>query len=122
MALPEETGKQTLGVFTGSLYLASPLSLLVAIVVGLVLGRRATRPLIDFTDRVSRIDSPRVLEPTKLRGIPREVRDLEESFRHLLTRLTEAVSRELEFAANASHELRTPLTKLRLYAERAWKD
>jgi len=122
MALPEETGKQTLAVFTGSLYMASPLSLLVAIVVGLALGRRATRPLIDFTERVSRTDTPRVLEPTKLRRIPREVVDLEESFRHLLTRLTEAVSRELEFAANASHELRTPLTRLRLHAERARED
>jgi signal transduction histidine kinase len=43
---------------------------------------------------------------------PREVRQLAESFNHMLDRLEDAFARQRSFASDASHELRTPLTAI----------
>ena len=121
IGLPEEFGRRALGVFVLSLLLSAPMCLLLALLVGRIVGRRATRPLADFTESVSRIREIHALDrPTgaRMADAPLEVRDLELSFRELLARLGATLSRELEFAANASHELRTPLTSIRLRAER----
>lgn len=109
-------------IFFRSLLFSMPPSILLAIGVGLFVGRRATAPLVELTKRVSRIAEIRKLEPSTLGSRPSEVRALEDAFRSLLTGLLDTVSRELEFASNASHELRTPLTAIRLNAERALQD
>ena len=119
VAIDSEQGLGGIGLFRRSLAYAIPLCLLLAVAIGAFVGRRAVRPLRDFTDEIVRIRelrSPRLREAA---DAPAEVRDLERSFRDLLERLRRSVARELEFAGNASHELRTPLTRIRLHAERA---
>lgn len=122
VALPEAHGLRALRVFAWSLLVSAPLCFVMAIVVGRLVGRKATRPLAEFTERVSRIRELKRLEPSPSRVLPAEIHDLEESFRSLLSRLAENLSREAGFAANASHELRTPLTSIRMRAERAMQD
>src|SRR5256712_4951999 len=118
VASPREWGEAALRSFLWSLLLAAPVCVVVAVLIGRLVGLRATRPLLDFRDRIRAARPFEPLPPAAPSEVL-EVVELEASFRRLWDRLQETVSRELEFAANASHELRTPLTRIRLHAERA---
>ena len=115
-------GAEALRVFGWSLLLATPLCLGVALVIGRIVGRRATQPLVEFKARIVTARPFEPLRAAEIPGAPSEVRELDEAFRALWQGLGEALAREVEFAANASHELRTPLTRIRLHAERATTD
>lgn len=134
---PEQGERDALKVFAWSLFLSLPVCLILAAGVGWVVGRRATRPLIEFTKRVAAmrdLEAPGASDAgaiTRLwtagrererRAEPVEVADLDDAFHRLLERLSQTLRREIEFAANASHELRTPLTNMRLYAEEASRE
>lgn len=110
---------EALRVFGVSLALAAPVCLGFAWLIGSFVGRRATRPLLRFSDRLARAEPFRPLGELDLADAPADVAELEESFGTLWERLHQALAREREFAANASHELRLPLTRIRLRAERA---
>ena len=115
-------GLEAVRIFGWSLLAATPLCLAVALIIGDYVGRRATRPLVAFKGRIV---GARPFEPWRegsIPGAPSEVRELDEAFHSLWSRLEEALAREVDFAANASHELRTPLTRIRLHAERAEAD
>ncbi len=118
VAAPRARVAEVLRVFGWSLVLSAPVCVILAFLIGRLVGRRATRPLLDFRDRIAAAKPfdalPQAPPPEVL-----EVADLEASFRGLWDRLREAAAREIEFAANAAHELRTPLTRIRLHAERA---
>lgn len=119
VAEPRDVRGRSLRVLYRSLLLAAPICALFAVVVGVIFGRRATRPLVTFTQQIAGIESLENPPLHDTKDAPREVRELDRSFRDLLTRLSSSLRREIEFAANASHELRTPLTRIRLRAERA---
>lgn len=57
------------------------------------------------------------LEPLRVSGLPSEVRPFVEEMNRLLTRLSEAISHEKRFIADAAHGLRTPLAALQLQAD-----
>jgi signal transduction histidine kinase len=113
---------EALRVFGWSLLLAAPLCLGVAILIGRVVGRRATRPLVEFKGRIAAARPFEPLTGGEIPDAPSEVRELDEAFHALWGGLRDALQREVDFAANASHELRTPLTRIRLHAERARQD
>ncbi|OLC53975.1 MAG: hypothetical protein AUH92_04870 [Acidobacteria bacterium 13_1_40CM_4_69_4] len=119
VASPREWGEEALRIFGWSLVLSAPVCVVLAALIGRLVGRRVARPLLDFRDRIGAARPFDLLPPAAAPPRVLEVAELEASFRGLWERLREAVSRELEFAANASHELRTPLTRIRLHAERA---
>jgi len=119
VAHPREHALRSLRMFGLSLLLSLPVCLMLALIMGRYGARRATRPLVEFTERIGQIRGLHQAQAPTLSDPPREVYEMETSFRELLGRLAQSVTRELEFAGNASHELRTPLTRIRLYAERA---
>jgi len=118
VAAPRERLAEGLRIFGWSLLLSAPVCVVLALLTGRVVGRRAARPLLEFRDRIA---AARPFDPLPQGPPPDvlEVAQLEASFRGLWERLRQAMTREVEFAANAAHELRTPLTRIRLHAERA---
>jgi signal transduction histidine kinase len=115
-------GSEAVRVLGWSLLLATPLCLGVALLIGRLVGRRTTRPLVAFKRRIAEARPFEPLPEVEIPGAPYEVRDLDAAFHTLWSGLRDALAREVEFAANASHELRTPLTRIRLHAERARAD
>ena len=94
--------------------LGGVLAILGALLGGLVLGSRTSRPLRRMAAVAERVDAgdlqPRIHPPA---GAAAEVAVLARAFNHMLDRLTSAFAGQREFVADASHELRTPLTVIR---------
>src|SRR5262245_51580016 len=122
LAKPPDHARRAASVFGYSLALAMPVCLAAAVVVARIVARRTTRPLLDLQTRIHGLRTLEPLPAPSIDDMPLEVREVEDAFRGLWTRLDGMLSRELEFAANASHELRMPLTRIRLNAERALAD
>jgi len=94
--------------------LGGVLAILGALLGGLLVGTRASRPLRRMAAVAERVDAgdlrPRI-HPSA--GAAAEVAVLAGAFNHMLDRLTAAFASQREFVEDASHELRTPLTVIR---------
>jgi two-component system OmpR family sensor kinase len=92
--------------------LAGSLALVAALIAGVIVAGRTTRP----TRRMARVAGAVDAGDLSTRMTPEgsvEVRQLAESFNHMLDRLEEAFRGQRAFVSDASHELRTPLTAIR---------
>ena len=118
VASPRARGEEALRIFGWSLLFSTPVCLALAIGIGRLVGRRVTRPILQFKDRIVAL-RPLGEMPVAAPSEVLEIAELESSFREVWERLRQSMKRELEFAANAAHELRTPLTRIRLHAEHA---
>jgi signal transduction histidine kinase len=97
-------------------------ALLIAGVLGWLLGGAATRPLRRLTEQTRRLGksgSDQADQIVPVQGV-KEAEDLSEAMVGMLTRLaaaqtstTRSLQAAQDFAANAAHELRTPLTAMR---------
>jgi two-component system OmpR family sensor kinase len=92
--------------------IAGSLTLLAALAAGALVAARTAAPLRRMARTASDVDAGDLTHRMPVRG-PREIRQLAESFNHMLDRLEGAFSRQRSFASDASHELRTPLTAIR---------
>jgi len=92
-----------------------PLSVLVAVMGGLVLLalRRGLLPLRITNDAIAQ-RSANSLAALEVRDVPAEVLPMVRAFNELLARLEAAFDAQRSFVADAAHELRTPVTALQL--------
>lgn len=110
------------------LILAGPLLLLLSIIGGSFIIRRALQPVksvVHTAQQISADDLSMRIEAGKRRD---EIGELVDTFNRMIARLEGAVKRIRQFSADVSHELRTPLTIIRgeveviLRKERSKKD
>lgn len=105
--------------FGARLFIAVLASLAGAGVVGVVLARRLSRPLVELADaarwvgRGAQGDARLSVEP----GDVGEVAELRRAFVEMSEDLRAVREREQAFLLSVSHELRTPLTSIRGYGE-----
>ena len=101
-------------------------TLLPAIVLGVLGGwwltRRALAPVTDLTEKVEKIQEKNLGEKLPRSSNGDELDRLTEVFNAMTGRLNESFTRVREFTLHASHELKTPLTVLRAEAETALHD
>jgi signal transduction histidine kinase len=120
----EGTTKVSLGPDTSTIFTRTFLqvvipTLLLALVAGFFLMRRATRPLLRLSDTVDGILSTGDFS----RRVPAgsagpAIHDLIELFNRMLARIEGLVRGMHDALDNVAHDLRTPLTRLRAVAER----
>ena len=95
--------------------------LLLIVLVGVLVWygvERGLRPLAALQREISR-RSHRDLSPLAEHNVPGEVRALIHAMNGLLARLSEAMSAQQRFIADAAHQLRTPLAGLKTQTELA---
>lgn len=128
LARPLTTGKRQIGNVTvgqpldsvnaaqsgvsRTFLLAGSLALIAALAAGVVVAGRISKPLRRMARVAGAVDAGELSTRMTPAGSA-EVRQLAESFNHMLDRLEEAFARQRAFVSDASHELRTPLTAIR---------
>ncbi len=94
-----------------SLYLAGGITIALAIVAGVVLSRRAVRPVTDAAMAAKAIAGGR-LETRLATTADPDLGALADSFNEMARALQERIERDARFASDVSHELRSPLMTL----------
>ena len=94
------------------------LGVALAAIIGLVMTRKALKPVEELTDDVERrATDPDDLSPLASPGRSDEVGRLTASYNSLLASLAGSREQQRALVADASHELRTPITSLRTSIE-----
>lgn len=102
-----------------SLAAALFVALMISIIFGFTLTRRAFRPVGDITAAAAQMDMLDLSTRLPVPAAHDELRHLSETFNNLFDKLEDALKRLRRFAGDVSHELRTPLAVLRGEAELA---
>ncbi len=90
-----------------------PIGLLLAGSGGLLLARRALKPVDRMAEAAHRISAEHLDERVEETGAGDELDRLAKTLNQMLSRLDAAFSQVRRFSADASHELQTPLTILK---------
>ena len=94
-----------------SLYLAGGITIALAVIAGVVLSRRAVRPVADAAMAAKAIAGGR-LETRLATTADPDLGALADSFNEMARALQERIERDARFASDVSHELRSPLMTL----------
>lgn len=97
-------------------------ALVIAIIGGWFLMRRALAPVASLTSTMETIHADTLGRQLPRSGNGDELDRLAEVFNSMMTRLEQSFTRVREFTINASHELKTPLTIMRGEIETRFRD
>jgi two-component system, OmpR family, sensor kinase len=84
---------------------------------GVVLARRALRPIDEIVTRARRMREANLIERLPQPGTRDEIARLVDTLNDMLERLARSFEAQRQFTSDASHELRTPLARLRAELE-----
>jgi two-component system heavy metal sensor histidine kinase CusS len=112
IALDISETAQLLRSFEASLFIAIPVGMLAAALIGIFIAQRELRPVVRIAEAARDVTASHLNERLDLAGVPTELEDLANSFNTMLARLEDSFHRLSEFSADLAHELRTPLTSL----------
>jgi signal transduction histidine kinase len=87
-------------------------AILIGVIGGALLMRRALRPIEDLTRVLEKTDVSNLADPVPRSGNGDELDRMTAVFNHMKDRLGAAFTQSREFTLHASHELKTPLTIL----------
>ena len=108
-----EAAERTLSRYVTILLVLMPLATALAAGGGILLARRALRPVDTMSLTARRITAEDLSRRIPGAGTGDELDRLAETLNAMLDRLEDAFGEVRRFAADAAHELRTPLTALR---------
>ncbi|HYI14974.1 MAG TPA: ATP-binding protein [Thermomicrobiales bacterium] len=104
---------ETLGALLIILMVATPITLVLAGIGGLLIAGRALEPVDSVTRLARRISAEDLSGRLDLDLPDDELGRLARTFDEMIARLESAFRRQRQFTGDASHELRTPLTALK---------
>lgn len=86
---------------------------LACVLAGYLIARRGIRPVEDITRTAAAISANTLERRLDAVPLPRELRQLAETFNAMLDRLQHSFTQLSQFSADIAHELRTPVNNLR---------
>jgi heavy metal sensor kinase len=104
---------EELALVFGLLVVFTPLVLLVAVLGGYGLARRALAPVAEVTALAERVSATDLHARLNLDVPDDELGRLARTFDRMLARMEDAFERQRRFTGDAAHELRTPLSLMR---------
>lgn len=97
--------------------IAIALTGIVALGLGWLVSGRVLRPIREITQTARHASETNLHARVKLAGPHDELKELADTFDHMLSRLETSFESQRHFAANASHELRTPIAIIQAEAD-----
>jgi signal transduction histidine kinase len=89
---------------------STPIVVVLSLVGGYILSRRALRPIAELADQVARITPDQLGQRLPVHPRADELDGLAEQFNALLERLQRAQAQNRRFLQQAAHQIKTPLT------------
>jgi heavy metal sensor kinase len=117
VAWPEGPMLESLHRMRLILAMGVPAAVLLAVVGGFLLARRALSPIQAMSEKARLITADNLSDRLPVENPDDELGQLGSVFNDMLSRLQDAFDRLRRFTADASHELRTPLTAIRSVGE-----
>jgi two-component system sensor histidine kinase MprB len=117
LAEPVAPVEASLADLRRTLLLIAALGIGVAALLGVVVARRALRPVQALTETAEHVAATQQLRSRIVVDRPDELGRLAESFNAMLAALATSREQQQRLVTDASHELRTPLTSLRTNVE-----
>ncbi|RWZ58867.1 HAMP domain-containing histidine kinase [Halobacillus fulvus] len=116
MATPLNDLQAVQTVFALRMIFVFVIGLLLAVIISHFLTRRLVTPLTRLKQEVKKIEKRQFedVQPVKASG---EIKEVEQSVRHMAEELARYIHSQKQFFQNASHELKTPLQSIQGYAE-----
>lgn len=103
------------------IFIAIPVTLLIASIVGWVFSKRAYAPVGELVTKTNTITAEKLHLRLKVSDADDEISHLAETLNYMIERLEQSFNTLKQFTSDASHELRTPLTIMRGEIEVALK-
>ena len=117
LTTPLQEVDRELGLLRIGIVIAALVGVGAAVIIGLLVARRAMRPLDDLTESIERI-STSVEDADRLSPESEdELGKLRRAFNRLLNAVDSSRATQRQLVLDASHELRTPITSLRTNIE-----
>ena len=110
---------ENLNKFKLILFISIPVYVIISILGGQSLAKRALHPIDSITRTARAIGQGNINQRIKLPKVKDEVGRLAETFDEMLDKIEAAFKKERQFTTDASHELRTPITIISAHAEDA---
>lgn len=108
---------QFLSVVVKFMIVTNIIGLVLAIVAGYVVSRRALRPIRMITKMARSIEVDNLSKRIEMPVVRDELTELIETLNHMLARIQLGFEQQRAFVSSASHELRTPVTVIRGYSD-----
>ncbi|WP_281658901.1 HAMP domain-containing sensor histidine kinase [Halobacillus sp. Cin3] len=116
MATPLNDLQAVQSVFAIRMIMVFLIGLLLALIVSYILTWRLVTPLTKLKQEVKKIEKRR-FDDVKQVQASGEIKEVEQSVRHMAAELARYIHSQKQFFQNASHELKTPLMSIQGYAE-----
>src|SRR3990167_11446360 len=112
VALDASYQKKTVNAYRKILIGTLALGTLLAIVLGILIARRAMSHLRELTQTTQKITVDSLHQRLEPKNWPVELQTLAIAFNHMLERIEDSFSRMTQFSGDLAHELRTPINNL----------
>jgi two-component system, OmpR family, sensor histidine kinase ArlS len=96
---------------------AGLLGLMIMVAVGPVASRKLVQPISDMTEVAKTISANNINTRLNVKASQHELKELAETFNHMMDRIEDDYIKQQQFVSDASHELRTPIAVLRGYVD-----
>ena len=106
-----------LELLRNSLILTNLFGLIIALLAGYFVSRRALRPIRTLTQAARAIEVTDLGKRIEVSPARDELSELADTFNHMLDRIQSGFEQQRRFVSDASHELRTPVTVIRGYSD-----
>jgi len=108
---------ESLGQLRLSMFVLIPISLLAAGWIGLIIARKALKPVSVITDTAAAISSESLEQRVPIGRTQDELSRLAQTFNDMIARLDDTFRSQKRFIADVSHDVRTPITVVQLELE-----
>jgi len=104
-------------VLSAIMFVIDALILIISIIVGYIISKKALNPIDKITSQAKQISASDLTKRITIEGSDDELNRLADTFNDLIARIQYSYEKQNQFTLDASHELATPLAVIKGYTD-----